>query len=430
VVKSSPRNPFAFSKRSIGVVALAYIILLWILSSAVSRGQGFAIFLLGLGAFGAGLIAFVLGRRFLLYLIFAVTLSLTVCAIGLEILLHFAPGILKGQVANVSYTGYHWQKGGIYHLDLNMGPDMKPNVRREMYWAGHWWQHDANKEGYRGPVLDHADAIILGDSVIYGHGVETSQTVSSQLTETTGLGVANLGQQGNSMVQCLITLQRKGVSLRPKVVYVSSHFTDLEETTQWYPPEELSRFVDSPDTDPYLPLAREEYRPRPLWDPFYIWAYHLAIPMRCSGILGAVVRSIRSGSFSWETDTESNGPYLPSEEALKSPFVPETTSGSELDRLQWQVHRRALMEIKRISDAIGAKLVFFDMGYPYAFSQVIERIAEEMGVEYNTAGRVALERALAGENVYLANDGHWTAAGCRIVAEELAKSFPGALVRE
>jgi hypothetical protein len=417
-------KPLASSKRSLFVLAITYIFLLWILSSAVSRGQGFAVFLLGMGTFGVGLIAFRLGRRRLLYLIFAVTLLSTVLAIALEILLHLAPGVLKGQVANVSYTGYHWQKGGIYRLDPHMGPDMKPNVHREMYWAGHWWQHDANEDGYRGPALDRADAILLGDSMIYGHGVETSQTVSSRLAEMTGLAVANLGQQGNCMVQCLITLQRKGVPLQPRVIYVSSHFTDLGEATQWYPPEELSRFVASPDANLYLPLAREEYRPKPWWDPFYIWAYHIAIPMRCAGILGAVVRSLRSGALFSETHSESKGPYLPSEEALTSPFVPETDSATETDRLQWQVHRRALEEIQRISDTIGAKTVFFDLGYPYAFSQAIERLAGEMGVEYNAAGRVALEHALAGENIYLANDGHWTAAGCRIVAEELAKSLP------
>jgi hypothetical protein len=152
--------------------------------------------------------------------------------------------------------------------------------------------------------------------------------------------------------------------------------------------------------------------------------------MRCSGILGAVYRSIRDGSFSQEQGSWSTGPYVPSEEALKAPFVPETPAGTEMDRLQWQVHRRALAEIGRISDAIGAKLVFFGMGYPYAFSQVIENLAEDMGAEFNPAGRVVLERALAGENMYLANDGHWTATGCRVVAAELAKSFPGASAQE
>jgi hypothetical protein len=42
-------------------------------------------------------------------------------------------------------------------------------------------------------------------------------------------------------------------------------------------------------------------------------------------------------------------------------------------------------------------------------------------VPYTSAGRVALTRAYAGEAVYLAGDGHWSPAGHRIVAEELAR---------
>lgn len=409
---------------------LTYLLLLWVVASAASRGQGFAFFLLGLACLAGGLIAFRLGRRSVFYALYAATLSLAVGAIGFEFVLHVAPGVLEGHVANVAYTGYHWQKGGVYTLDPHMGPDLRPNVHREMYWQGHWWQHDTNGDGFRGRVLQRADAAIVGDSMIYGHGVETSETVASHFTRTTGLQAANLGQQGACMIQCMIILQRKGVRLHPRVVFVSSHFTDMEEATQWYPPGELQRFVEAPEAEVYLPLAREQYQPRPWWDPAAIWSKHMAIPMRCSGILGAVYRMMRDGSLRRKTGPPASGPYVPAEEDLRARFAPTTPEATEIERLQWSVHRRATAEIKRICDRMGAKLVLFDIGYPNAFSRAIESLAEDVGAEYNPAGRVALARALSGEDIYLANDGHWTSSGCAVVAAELAKSYPDGSDRE
>ena len=51
---------------------------------------------------------------------------------------------------------------------------------RRAYWQGHWWRHSANAAGFRGALVDQADAVFLGDSMIYGHGVEDEETVSSQ----------------------------------------------------------------------------------------------------------------------------------------------------------------------------------------------------------------------------------------------------------
>jgi hypothetical protein len=69
-------------------------------------------------------------------------------------------------------------------------------------------------------------------------------------------------------------------------------------------------------------------------------------------------------------------------------------------------------------------VVLFDLGYPTAFSKAHEALAQELGIAYNPAGRVVLEQARAGAPVYLANDGHWSPEGSRVVARELAKSLP------
>jgi hypothetical protein len=404
------------------VVVLGYLLLLWITASAASRGQGFWFFAAGGAALGAALVALRRGRRRPLFGLFLAALIAAVLSLALEAILRVFPGLLSGQVANVAYTGYHWQKGGIYDLDDHMGPVMRPDVRREMYWSGHRWRHDANADGYRGPAVPKADAVFLGDSMVYGHGVGPEDTLSARFAARSGLAVANLGQQGTCQLQSWIRLERLGLRLRPRVVFACSHFSDIGDATQWYPPEELDRFLASPSGFPYLPFAREEYRPGPAWSPVSLWARHLALPFQSGGIGGAVVRALRRSS-----PGRAGGPAtawrVPSAAEIETPFAPALDGARGEDVLGWKVHVRSVREIKRLCDGAGARLLLFDLGYPRDFTQAIESLAREVGAEYSPAGRVALERALGGRPIYLSDDGHWTPEGNDVVAAELLRSL-------
>jgi hypothetical protein len=299
---------------------------------------------------------------------------------------------------------------------------MSPGVRRQMYWAGHWWEHDANADGYRGPAVPRADAAFLGDSMVYGHGVGPNDTLPARFAARTGRAVANLGQQGTCQIQSWLRLERIGLRLRPTLVFASSHFTDLREATQWYPPDELERFLASPLESPYVPLARREYRPRPSWDPVSFWARHVSLPLRCGGIGGALARTLR-GRGPGVGPNAAGSWRVPSAAEIEAPFTATSAEGAPEDALGWRVHVRAIRQIKRLCDGAGARLVLLDLGYPRGFSQAVQALAGELRVEYNPAGRVALERALDGQPVYLVDDGHWTGEGNDIVAAELARSL-------
>jgi hypothetical protein len=404
------------------VLVVSYLALAWIVASALSRGQGFWMFLAGVLALGAALLAFRRGRRRPLYALHLSASIAAVSSLAFEATLRVAPGVLSGQVANVAYTGYHWQRGGIYRLDDHLGPVLRPGVRREMYWAGHWWQHDANADGYRGPAVKRADAVFLGDSMVYGHGAGPADTLPARFAARTGLAVANLGQQGTCQLQSWLLLERLGLPLRPGVVFASSHFTDLREATQWYPPDELERFLQSPLESPYLPLARQEYRPRPAWDPVSFWAQRVSLPLRSAGIGGAVNRALR-GRGPALASGRAGAWRVPSTAEIETPFTAAASGAAPEDELGWRVHVRATRQIRRLCARAGARLVLFDLGYPRALSQAVEALARELGVEYSPAGRVALDRALAGQPVYLVDDGHWTPDGNDIVAAELARSL-------
>ena len=99
-----------------------------------------------------------------------------------------------------------------------------------------------------------------------------------------------------------------------------------------------------------------------------------------------------------------------------------TPEASDVDRIEWSVHRRAVAVIHSLAREAGARVVLFDIGYPKAFSEAVEGLAREEGVSYSPAGRAVLLRALAGEEMYLRGDGHWTPAGTDAMAEELLRS--------
>jgi hypothetical protein len=400
------------------LIILTYLLCLWLTASAASRGQGHFVVLAGLLALGVGLLAFARGRRPVLYALSFLMLLAAIAAALFEGALRLRPGILGGQVANVAYTGYHWHRGGIYTLDPHVGPLMKPNVRRRMYWAGHWWTHEANSRGFRGPCPARTEVVFLGDSMIYGHGVENEATAPSRFAQLTGLGTANLGQQGTSLPQSALIFERKGVPLRPRVVFVCAHPTDIEDAITSYDPQMLARWLASAPGS-FEPLVRQEYQPRARWSPARLWLEEIALPLHAGGVSGALWRSWRAGLLRARQESPGGDErFVPVE--VEKPFAaPDAAPGSD-ERVSWEAQKRALREIQRAATAIGARVVVFDLGYPREFSRAVEGAAAELGLAYSPAGRRVLERALAGEDLYLARDGHWNPAGSDAIARELA----------
>jgi hypothetical protein len=404
-------------RSGLGLVAALAAASAWIAASAASQRRGFVVFaVLALGIAGAWRAAR-RGRRGTLY---ATAFGLLLCAsgvLGLEVVLHLWPGVLGGAVANVAYTGYHWQRGGIYRLDAHRGVVIRPSVHRRLYWNGHWWSHTANEDGYRGPRVSTADAVFLGDSMVYGHGVDDDRTLAAYFSAVTGLAAANLGQQGTCQLQSLLTWRAVGRALRPRYVFASVHFTDLAEIDILYEPEEQRRFREETG---YLPLAVVSYRPRPWWDPIAFWSTHLAAPLRVSGILGTLVQAARAGKLRHATRDEDAAWSLPTEENLSRPFP--------TDGPGWATERHALARLQQECTEAGARLVLFDIGYPRAFTAEVESIAGQIGADYSPAGRVVLARGQGGEDVYLKNDGHWTPLGNDLMARELAGAVGAALL--
>jgi hypothetical protein len=288
-----------------------------------------------------------------------------------------------------------------------------------MYWSGHRWRHETNAQGFRGRPLERADAVFLGDSMIYGHGVEEADTVAARFERATGLATANLGQQGTFPIQAYMILARKGVLLKPRVVLLCVHLTDIEDALVYYEEEELRRFAEQPPSSAELPRVKPFYQPSSPWTLTALWSQKIALPTESGAVLGAVARALRgkrAGVF------VPRDPFVPTPEDVEAPLPAVSGSGPERDQIAWKAVVQSLARIKHVSDQIGARLVLFDLGYPNALSQAVEAQALALGAEYSPAGRVVLERARAGDDVYLANDGHWSGTGAEVAAQELKRS--------
>jgi hypothetical protein len=399
------------------VFIAAYGVAWWIIASAASRRHGAAVFALGLLLLWPALRAHRRGRpAWLLRLAYA---SLLVCAAALlvEAALHVRPQLLGGRVANFAYTGYHPYHGGIYSLDANVGQLMRPNVRRWMYWNGHWWWHESNAQGWRGQALDRADAVFLGDSMIYGHGVNGGDTVPARFAALTSLATANLGQQGTCAPQQLMLFRRRGRTLRPRVVFLCVHLTDFEDVARQYDEPEQRGFIARPAHDP---LIRAEYAPAAPWDPLWLWARHVELPLRSAGIVGSLIRVVRERRM--QEGTSARDPFVPTSSEQEEMLPALRADAGPRDALARAVHEVSLRELRAECDRLGARLVLFDLGYPRVLREATAGLARDLGVEYSAAGAEALEHALKGEPVYLANDGHWTGQGAAVVAAALART--------
>jgi len=138
-----------------------------------------------------------------------------------ELLLRLTSSFWPLQTQDVIFEKYTGEPGGIYFTDPRYDLQvMKPSFKQDkMFYGGRWWLHRSNKIGIRdNRDIKKADIVLLGDSVIYGHGVNVENSLADYLDRLSGFTVANLGTQADYPPYEYIRLKHLGLFLRPKVV--------------------------------------------------------------------------------------------------------------------------------------------------------------------------------------------------------------------
>jgi hypothetical protein len=242
----------------------------------------------------------------------SVVLSLAI----LEFVLRTFPLALPHPLANYLTTRYHSGPSGIYRyapeLHMNL---MRPHDERVLYFNGYRWHHRTDSRGFRNPVeREHASVVLLGDSIVYGHGVEEPATIRSHLETILGQPVANLGRQGSSIHDEYQTLRAFGVGLRPRYVFAFFLANDIDDLGLLTDGEK-NAFLATPVTDhstPYFAIRRPRFRP---W--YVEWPD--AIEARVNDLY-----VVKSFDFLWRSLWSARGTAEAAEDVLASlPPLPE-----------------------------------------------------------------------------------------------------------
>ncbi len=169
------------------------------------------------------------------YIFIGVLISFLVfffCLVGLEILLRTWPTMLLGNnFTNEIRSKYHGGDDGIYWYDSALRiKRMKPHYETTMYFNEYEWHHTTNADGFR--IADDrtdADIVLLGDSLIYGHGLDDDESIGYLLDAQSQLTSANLALQGNGSFDNFVIFNAFTFNYHPKYIFYFFFGNDLTD---------------------------------------------------------------------------------------------------------------------------------------------------------------------------------------------------------
>jgi lysophospholipase L1-like esterase len=121
-------------------------------------------------------------------------------------------------------SGYPMDSAIVLHGNPWLLWELLPGTREELGVRVH-----VNTRGFRGPEIGPKQgprALTLGDSSIYGFGVEDDEVWSARLGTTLDVEIVNGAVPGYSTFQALNLLQMRGLALEPEVLFVGTLWSD------------------------------------------------------------------------------------------------------------------------------------------------------------------------------------------------------------
>lgn len=331
-----------------------------------------------------------------------------VVMVGTETILRLYPMMLGQQFANGILTKYSTLPEGIYYFDgrirINM---MIPNYRTEMYYNGYAWIHETDRYGFRNPTtLEGADIALLGDSNVYGHGVNADQTIGHYLGKLTGLQVINMARQGDSSLQESYLLTEFIDRLRPKYVLYFFNENDIRDLYVYRTDAELQSFIDTPITEiqfgPRLPIE-EALRIRDEGNRGLLHSGSLYGDLRERLYLFRVLNWIE---------------FRKSDQLINARSSDDLHDVNDETSLGWRFTKHAIRYMDLICNNHGSRLVIVPMTH-YGHSAhyfILERLARSTGIAFIDT------RAIHDQSFFLPGDGHYTPKGAEAMAR-LASEF-------
>ena len=335
-----------------------------------------------------------------------------VALLPIEVYFRYFLQALPQPLGNYLATGYNDNFTGIYRYNPEMKMYlMRPNYERKMYFNGYRWHHKTDAMGFRNPVtLSSADIVLLGDSIVYGHGVEETATIRHFLEKMVRKPVVNLGIQQNSIHQEYQVLKHFGIKLQPEYVFVFFLQNDIIDLTMSLRDEEMEKFLDIPISDHQTPY----FETRPL---LTNWLHPINQYVRELYVIKAYIflkKYLRTGQYA---NAES--------------LIEDNDSWQSLSFFQHQprlllatkFHLQALRKIQDLADTYHFKFVniFVYTGFfrneEDLYEQVLQAFCHKHDIEFlslRNGFQAALEN---GQKLFLEGDGHFSEQGARLAAE-------------
>jgi hypothetical protein len=349
------------------------------------------------------------------YLRSRANVAVTLLAIGLTVgavevgFRYFTP-MLPHRLGNYLGFPYDDRPHGIFRFNPEMNMLlMRPHYEREMYFNGYRWHHKTDWMGFRNPVdRTAADVVLLGDSMVYGHGVEETSTVRHYLEQALGRPVANLGMQAAGIHQEYQVLKRFGVPLAPSHVFLFFLVNDIFDLTAALTDRDMERLLALPvedHTTPYFdiqPPYEPSMRLRDRWRDLYVYRaleflyYHLERPRP---------RPAAAAETDWDQPIFRTKPRY---------------------ALAMRVHLRALLKIQDLARRHGFRFVHVFIATGGAgleepvYARILAAFCREHGIAYYDLGEVMERERADRAKLTLRGDGHFSDLGGRWVARLLA----------
>jgi hypothetical protein len=304
----------------------------------------------------------------------------------------------------------------------------QPNLRSECSFNGYFWEHQSDGYGWRNPeTWPEVDVVLLGDSMIYGHGVEEAQTVAHFLRLELSAVVANQAVMGASPIDHLAIYRNFSIPLNPKVTVMFIYANDMMDLHS-RPPKLLDRFIRTGT----LPQARRYDRADLLstltFPEVSAWQ-RLAGRSRLYSLLRYYVPALRA-----RPPAREGSPMLkpldadPAADLAGIDFqaIPSAWFGREL-----AFTRRVIATMARTAEAHDTVLVVAYLPGQSSFfrkndrkmPRLLVRFSKEYGVPFFEAGGSTWDQERRGflPGSRLPIDGHLSPLGHELLARDLAR---------
>jgi len=326
----------------------------------------------------------------------------------------------------------------INHYDAHLGYRMIPGMHESIPGPGGVYVVDTLSLGFADGIGFRDDGItppvgsvFVGDSFVWGYGVNLADCISEQFEAITGRDAVNLGMTSwTSPTQYARILAKYGAGLQPKYAFmealVENDFGDLSNFAAWEATDTRKSYPE------WMTDRVMHYEPDTL-------NYRIRRVLYDNSALGRFLSDrIQFGFKGPDKAAESSIVHVTADGLdlhLDPRALPATAE--EPDAGQIALFRLALLHSRETAAAHGIRLVVFivptkEMVYQDRFPdpalrdavdwryEALLRLLAETGIDHIDLLPPLRAAAARGEALYFGQDTHWTAEGHELAARALA----------